>query len=475
VPETAVRKQKPQIGREHPRLSPPTPARSGVEDFTAVAHEIGIDLYPWQKTAARYLTAKGRGDSWLYRHVAVVVARQSGKTTLLVPLIVSRLRAGHRIMHTAQDRNLPREIHAEVAEIMGADPDALAKRNGKVIMPRFASGQEEIRMANGGVYQIVAPTRGGARGPARDLVIIDELREMDTHEFIAAAGPTVQASPHPQMVYLSNAGDDTSVILNELRSTADTDPSLAYLEWSAAPERSVDDVEGWLEANPSIGHDPSAMANLQASFVTYQSRGSMAIFETEHLCRWVVTMRDRFVGDVDWIRCRADIGKPERPAIGVSIDPDGRRATVAMAWREGERIALTIVEDFAGDPVDTDAINVVVRDLERRHGAKVGHEPFDAELVKGVRKGHAESITGQKFAAASAQFAMLVASGRLAWSKADALTDDLTWTSRTPPRPDGGWSAMRAQEDKPITASLASIRAVWLASQPKSEGRLMVR
>ena len=103
------RRDAPLVGREHPRLAPPTPARANLDAFVKAATDLGITLYPWQRTAARYLTALGQGERWLYRHVAIVVARQNGKTTLLAPLIVSRLQMGHRIMHTAQDRVLPRE------------------------------------------------------------------------------------------------------------------------------------------------------------------------------------------------------------------------------------------------------------------------------------------------------------------------------------------------------------------------------
>ena len=43
------------------------------------------------------------------------------------------------------------------------------------------------------------------------------------------------ASADPQLVYLSNAGTDESVVLNHVRDRAADDPRLAYLEWSAAP------------------------------------------------------------------------------------------------------------------------------------------------------------------------------------------------------------------------------------------------
>lgn len=431
---------------------------------------MGINLYPWQRTAARYLTALGQGDRWLYRHVAIVVARQNGKTKLLPPLIVSRLLAGHRIMHTAQDRNLPREIFSEVADFMAAEHVGdLAVRNGRIVMPRFANGQEEIRMRNGGIYSIVAPTRSGARGPSRDLVIIDELREMDDHDFIAAANPTLQASKHPQMLYLSNAGDETSVVLNGIRASRDDDPSLAYLEWSADESVPADDVMGWLQSNPSIGHNPDTFENLAADYKTLMSRGELPIFETENLCRWVATLRERLIDDFDWMRCKADgLGTPIRPAIAVSLDPDGSRASVAMAWQAGDEIALTLLADQTGEPVDIDAIGTLVKEKSSKHGAEVGYDPLtDAELVKYVKKGKAVSITGQKYAAASSQFVNGVNSTRIRWADCDPITDDLTWTARKPDGNEGSYHAVRAKDDRPIPAALAAIRAVWLVSGPQ--------
>src|SRR5690349_14413610 len=91
-------RRKPQVGSPRPRVAPPTPARTAVKGFIATAESIGLDLWPWQREAARYLTALGQGDRWLYREVAVIVARQNGKTELLLPLIVQRLLEGKRVM-----------------------------------------------------------------------------------------------------------------------------------------------------------------------------------------------------------------------------------------------------------------------------------------------------------------------------------------------------------------------------------------
>ena len=168
VAEVARRPTKASYGHERPRIAPPVPARSGAKDFGTFSADIGWNLRPWQDTAARYLTAEAPDGRWLYREVAIIVARQNGKTTILVPLIVHRLLTGQRIMHTAQNRELPREVFGMVADIM-QDHFSSELRS----RPRFANGQEEIRLKGGGHYRIVAPTRGGARGPSNDLIFID--------------------------------------------------------------------------------------------------------------------------------------------------------------------------------------------------------------------------------------------------------------------------------------------------------------
>jgi hypothetical protein len=455
------------VGRATPRIAPPLPARSDLAAFRKTAAAVGYSLYPWQDTAARYLTAKGTGDRLLYREVAVIVARQNGKTTLLVPLIVSRLLAGKRIMHTAQNRELPREVFGLVADIMLAKH--WSKLRGK---PRFANGQEEIRLANGAHYRIVAPTRGGARGPSNDLVIIDELREMDDHDFIGAAKPTLAASPDPQIVYLSNAGTEESVVLNALRHRATEDPSLAYLEWSAAPERKADEIDGWLESNPSYGHKEGLAESIEAEYRAHRLGGTLAVFETEHLCRWVVSMRERLVDEYAWSVCEVDdLGKPVRPFMAVSMDPKGQRASAAIAWQLPDGgVAVEVVREATGSPIDTSLLGKDLRELALKYGArKVGGDPLtDGELAKFFRNW--EPITGRPFANASSRFALAVQNRKLAWHADESLTDDLAWTTRKQHDESGSYQAVRADDDRPIPAALAAIRAVWLASGPSTSG-----
>src|SRR4051812_35469346 len=112
----AAKASRAVLGSAKPRVAPPVPARSLWREVHEQAIAMGITPFPWQDASWRYSWAVGRGDLWLYREILELVGRQNGKTEKLVPHIVKRLRMGRRIMHTAQNRELPREVFGRVAE-----------------------------------------------------------------------------------------------------------------------------------------------------------------------------------------------------------------------------------------------------------------------------------------------------------------------------------------------------------------------
>ena len=473
----AVAKPTPTLvyGHERPRIGPTLPRSTGLEAFKKVSEDLGITLMPWQEVAARYLTAKGPGGRWRYPEVCIVVARQQGKTTLMKPLIVQRLLDGKRVMHIAQIRDLPRQMFGMIADSFeeSGHQHLLPRRRGKILWPRRGSGSEEIMLTNGGIYRIAAAGRGGARGSSNDLVVIDELREMEDDEVVAAAEPTLTMSTSPQMVYLSNAGHDNSIILNAIKERAGKDPDLAYLEWSAAPERKADDVEGWAEANPALGHYPSVELSLEKAYRAARLTGKMSVFETERLCRWVSTMRPPLLNIASWNLAEASMLPPARKMfMGIAIDPKSWRASAALAWATGEGVALTVVMDMADASIDS--IGERIHELANQHRVRaVGYDPMtDAELARFVRT--PKPINGQTFSNASFTFVNLVEANRLRWSDAGPVSDDLAWTSRQLQDQRGAYHAVRSNDDRPITAALAAIRAVWLAAdRPSPTPRIM--
>jgi len=447
-------------GSPIPRIAPPLPARSRVKEFVAAADDIDMTLLPWQQRAGRYMYATGPDGRWLYPEVAIVVARQNGKTELLLPHIMCRLAMGRRIIHAAQTRELPRLLFNRLVP--------LVQQTFPIVRIRKGAGQETIEIpTTGAFYKIMAATGGAPRGTTADDLIADEVRELD-EVFMGAALPTTIASRDPQTIYLSNAGEDGSTALNNIRLRADTDAALAYLEWSAAPDRAADDPIGWAEANPALGHVLRA-ETIERQFNSYRLAGNLARFETEHLCRWVSTMRERLVDEHSWVLCHADTVVPPAPCLAVSMDPQGRRASVAVAGQRPDgSVALRLLFNVTGDPINTaDLGNDIAKVAGKLKVKRIGFDPLtDRELVKFMRLPKPEPISGQLFANASAQFVNLVGAGRLQHADCDPVTDDLTWTSRKADTDTGTYQAVRAQDDRPITASLAAIRAVWLASGP---------
>lgn len=453
------------IGSPTPRIGPPLPIRHDLAGYRETAAALDIEPMPWQDTAASYLTAK-TGNLWTWRDVAIVVGRQNGKTTLTKPLIVQRLRAGRRLMHIAQVRELPRIMFEAIADALEAsDPGLFPKRRGKIIWPRRGAGSESIVLTNGGTYRIAAAITGSARGHSFDDLLIDELREMESFDVINAAKPAQRFSDDPQTIYLSNAGTDDSVVLNSLKVRGEAgDPALAYLEWSADPDLDAGDVAGWVQANPSIGHFPQVLRDLEKDYTSARLAGNMAGFETEALCRWVKTMRPVLVTRDEWERLEATgpVPKARRTFLGVSMDPDGTRAAAATAWLGQDDICyVSLVEDVRGDPISTADLGNAWR--VAHHAAKVGFDPMtDRELAKFFKV--TKPVSGGEFANATSNFVARVKAGTLRWVDAGAVGDDLAWTSRKENDETGSFQAVRANDDRPIPAALAVIRAVWLAT-----------
>jgi hypothetical protein len=455
------------LGKVEPALAPPLPAKSKLREYEAAAKALHIKPMPHQLIAARYLQAVGADGRWLWPEVAVVCSRQNGKTETLLPLIKARLEAGRRLLHTAQNRTLPREVFVRLAEYYDG-------REGTAEV-RYANGQEVIRLAKGGRYSLVAP-RPSARGYGVDDVIIDEVREAHDFALVAAIRPTLTASTSPQIIYLSNAGDVESVVLNDLRRRAESSRRLAYLEWSARADRGADELEGWREANPALGRT----IRLETLLDEYLSL-PRAVFETEHLCRWVLSMQPRLVGEQQFLQLREELSRPVRPALAVSLDAGGTRAAAALAWRQSDgTVALRELAAVSGEPIDVDRLGADLHKAALRAGVVLsGYDDLTDRALAAYLQGSSKakrthSVIGKEWANACELFVRLVQAGQLRHDGCANVAGDLEYAARRPIG-EGAWVAVKASEDRPIPSLLAAVRAVWLASGPALTGRPTIR
>jgi phage terminase large subunit-like protein len=420
---------------------------------------IGRPLLDWQAHALE-VGLEVEDGRWAYPDVAVAVARQNGKTggVLNMRILTGLLLWGESILHSAQNRDLPRESFLEIAETLETHfPSRLAGR------PRRANGQEAVRLANGGVYRIVAPRPEAPRGHHADLIVLDEIREYDNTAFLSAILPTTNTSRNPQVWYASNAGDPDSIVLNNLRDRGlANDPTLAWLEWSADPTLSDSDPEAWAQANPSLGTliDFERIAHLHATLTP-------EAFQTEVLCRWVDVTTTRAIPAPLWEEAfDPNLGPPPgRVCLDVDVDPDRASAACVAAWKTSDgRIGTDLVMYKTGplESLEDDVASLI----EELKPVVVGFDPWTTDQLASTLAARGvpmTPVTGRQWVTSCQTLYDLCATGRLAHPGRAAVAQQLAYAGRRETT-EGRWWITRGVE--PIPAVTATARAVYLADRP---------
>lgn len=337
------------LGRERPRLYT-QPARRltrkttlGYEAAAFAEDMLGMQLLPWQRWWLLHALELEPGGGFRHRVILTLVARQSGKTTLLkaLSLYFAYMGRARLILGSAQSLDIAREAWQGAVELAESDPELRAE----IDSIRRVNGEQELRLTSGARYRIAASTRSSGRGLSVDLLILDELREQRTWDAWGALSKTTMARPNALTVAISNAGDDQSVVLNQLRATAlaGTDPTLAIFEWSAPEGCDLDDRRAWAQANPGLGYTITEQALASAL-----STDPPATFRTECLCQHV-TQLDGAIDLAAWHDCADPNGNLEgvrgRVAACLDISPDLAHVTLSgAAVLDDGRVRTEVIE-----------------------------------------------------------------------------------------------------------------------------------
>ena len=372
---------RPLLGSVEPRIwTPPlrelTPDTSyGFQVIAFAKAVLGEPLDPWQEWAvihAGELLPDGRPR---FRQMLVLVARQNGKTHLVKVLALWWLFVCRvpLVLGTSTNLDYARESW-ESAVLTAESVDALADlvpRNGV----RRANGEQTLTTADRCRYKIAASNRKGGRSLTVHRLILDELREHRDWSAWNAAVNTMNAVPDAQAFALSNAGDDGSVVLNELQASAQEfirsgvgDPRLGLLEWSAHPDCDLLDQAAWAQANPNLVRriDVDTIAGPAARAAA--AGGDQATgFRTEVLCIRVPSLSTAIdpaaweAGEVEGLDLADQRG---RVACCVDVSPDQMHATLAAAaLGDDGKVRMVIAAAWDGPSA--------VRDLRRQLPALV--------------------------------------------------------------------------------------------------------
>jgi len=401
-----------------------------------------IELLPWQQHVHDVGLEVGDDGNWKYSLVATVVARQNGKTSAI---LARRILAGlflfddHNILHAAQNRNFVLQTFHSVIDAINSAP--WLKREVKEI--KWAIGSEHVTLKDGSTYRIMAPTQQSFRGQDRvGLIIFDEIREQKNDALWSAAKYTQRVHPNPQIWVASNAGDADSVVLNTIRDRGraaveepGSDPTIAYMEWSAPEGADVDDPESWAYANPSLGH----LIN-EARILEELRSDEVDRFRTEALCQWVDTSGRSAVPRKAWMDAGADIPTlspdTERPVwMAVEIDPEHERASlVAATWIDEKLIVAQVASWPDGGDFITEAKVAadVLKWADLWNPRAIGYDPYTCQGIADAisQRVNVDPIRSARWSTACAQLWDVVSSGQLVHGNDEALTDDVLAAGR---------------------------------------------
>ncbi len=438
----------------------------------------GFDLLPWEKHVHNVGLEIGDDGKFLHQLVALVVARQNGKTS---GVLVRRIIAGlfilgdRHILHAAQNRAFVLDTFREVVAAIESSP--WLKREIKKV--RWSTGAESIELNDGSIYRILAPTQESFRGWKKvGLIIFDEIREHYTDTVWSAARYTQRVHPNPQIWVASNAGDADSIVLNSIRDRGrasvdepGSDPGIAYFEWSAPDEAAIDDPEAWAYANPSLGHLIDEARILEELRSDEPDR-----FRTEALCQWIDSSGRSAIPRKAWMDSGADIPTlepdPDRPVwMAVDIDPERERASLVAVTRIDDVLVAAQVKSWkatSGPVTEAQVAADVLEWVDLWHPRAVGYDPYTctgiAEAIKD--RVQVEKITGIRWYNACGQLWDTVSSGGLVHGNDEEFTDDVLAAGRRDIG-DGIWTMSRRDSQRSIPAATALGRAVHLAVSPQ--------
>jgi hypothetical protein len=479
-PETVLGRdtdlQIPLIGVQTPRIHTPLndlPSRGG--ELIDLATDLGIELMEWQKFALIH-THKVKADGrWASPVNTIVVARQNGKSFLQLIRILGglflwdeklQIGSAHRLSTSLE------QFRAMVQMIEGNDN--LRKQVKKI---RWQHGGEEIETLTGNRF-IVRAGGSAARGVSRPSTIhLDELREMTDIESFASLRYTLMAAANPMVMAYTNAGDSSSVVLNQFRdralaSIAGVEDDIGYFEWSAPTDEIS--VENARHANPSMG------TLIHADNVRSVLNDPPDVVMTEVLCRWVVAINSA-VDAASWGNCldkKADLDLDKLTWLAIDLSPCRKFASLVGAQKlGGEQFVVKLLHTWQNDlQLDDKAIANDLADYARKYPTEYvlySRKTSAAVAARLAPAGIPVFDMDTVYPQACDEMLSAINSGRLKHRGQAQLSEEVLAAVQLR-RGDGGWVIGRRASQSVVCGAVAVALATHFATRPENDLDIMI-
>lgn len=289
-----------------------------------------------------------------YRKIIVLIPRQSGKTTLVLVVVVHRgafwpIRRPQNISYTAQTGKDASDKWLEQLELL--EKSALRTR----IDPMRGNGKQQLRFTHtGSKYKPVAVTSKSGHGPTLDLGFIDEAWAQEDYRAEQGMRPSMITRLDAQLWVPSTAGTDRSTYLLDQRQlgrdavAAGLTHGVAYFEWSMPDGAEITDEDLWWQFMPALGHTIS-VDTVRAEIGELIKIDKLGEAERAYGNRFT-NVGETVIPAAAWHRCAPQLDRPfpglRGPiALGVEINEDRSAASIGAADRHD---AVEIVDHHPG-------------------------------------------------------------------------------------------------------------------------------
>lgn len=368
------------LGSETPRIYTPevrelTPDTTHGYACIAFAEEVlGIKLFPWQKWLLIHGLELDESGLYRFRTVIVEVARQNGKTMVMLILALWHIYAldSRKVIATAQDLSRAEEswesavewalendeLEPLIAGVAGKDKDREGIKRGH---------PKRLILDTGCEYRVAASSKAGGKGASGDLILMDELQEHQTWESWGSVTKTTMARPKAQVWAFANAGTLKSVVLRHLRAKAhqklgwpdgdaekavldDQDPAIAalldsvgqvasgFFEYSCSPFSARTDMDELAKANPAMNHtDVVADCVTDRALIHALAEDPAEVFDKECRCIWVMDNDGGPFPSESWADTAdtaTKVSPGARSAVCLEIPGDRTRAYLLRAAKD---------------------------------------------------------------------------------------------------------------------------------------------
>ena len=441
--------------------------------MAALAAQWQHELMPWQRQVLDVaLEVHPDTGQLAYRLVILTVPRQSGKSSLILPLWLHRCVAwgvAQRAVYAAQHRNAARAKFLEDWKpLLQTAPGV--KDLGKILAGK---GDEKMEFKNGSYFELSASTEVAGHGLTVDLGIIDEAFSQPDARLEQAMRPAMITRDSPQLWVVSTKGTDTAIYLNEKLALGrravedDLREGVAFFEWSAEPDADPGDPATWRACMPALGITASE-ESVRADFLSME----LPEFRRAYLNVWTPGAARPPVAPEAWAACGdASCTPAGRLAFGVAISEDRATGAVYVADEE-QRMELV---HHAGTPAEVEALPGWLVERVRKHRVeRVWLDPSTqagsllAELDEaGVVTGTA---AGREMGQACAEFRGEVLAGRVQHLPSGLTATALASAGRRKSGELWTWTTTSAKVDvTPVVAATLALHGVR-QPPPKTTG-----